>query len=124
MAKLPKFLEERGLESPHDPRNGLLQYAFNTKQEAFEYWHQNPAVLDNFNTLMEGARGSRPSWVEWFPIQERILDGANSATGSVLLVDIAGGRGHDLEALQRKYPQPAGNWCWAIYRPLSTTSRT
>ena len=106
MAKFPKFLEERGLASPHDPRNGLLQFTFGTKMEAFEYWHQFPKTLDIFNTLMEGTRSFRPSWVEWFPIQERILDGADPST--VLLTDVGGGRGHDLEAFQKKYPQGDG----------------
>ena len=58
---------------------------------------------------MQGIRASRPSWVEWFPIQERIIADADVTTpDSVLLIDIAGGRGHDIEQLQSKFPQPEG----------------
>ena len=103
MAKLPEFLEQRGFACPHDPKNGLLQFAFGTKLEAFDYWHSNPKVMDNFNTLMEHIRASRPFWADWFPVQERIIDGADPST--ILLIDVGGGRGHDVEAFHKRYPQ-------------------
>jgi len=108
MVKIPQYFKENGYKSPKDPMNGALQYAFHTNLEAFDYWHKSPAILNNFNTFMAGVRGSRPSWVEWFPVKEQILDGFNGDENSVLLTDIAGGRGHDVQDFHQKFPDHKG----------------
>jgi len=108
MVKMQKYFAEKGFQCPTDPANGCLQYAFGTDKEAFDFWHRDPAILDNFNTFMQGVRGSRPSWVEWFPVKERILDGFDGSAESALLVDIGGGRGHDIEAFKKKFPDSPG----------------
>jgi len=107
--KMPSFFKETGYRQPEDPRNGLFQYGIGTDKEAFEYWSTMPDVVDNFNTCMTGIRGSRPSWIEWFPVRERILGLELTSAGSdVLLVDIAGGRGHDVQAFGRKFEDVQG----------------
>jgi len=98
MAKFPEWLD----------KNGLFQYTFGTDMETFEYWHSKPEILDNVNTLMEGVRSSRPAWVDWFPVQDRILDGVKMNGDAVVLVDVAGGRGHDLELFRSRFPQGEG----------------
>jgi hypothetical protein len=58
---------------------------------------------------MTGIRGSRPSWIEWWPIEERIFDpNVELDDSSPLLVDIAGGRGHDIQAFGRKFSDTNG----------------
>ncbi|RYP75811.1 hypothetical protein DL770_007328 [Monosporascus sp. CRB-9-2] len=93
---------------PEDPRKGLFQYAFQTDKEAFESWHMAPDIMNNFNVCMTGIRGSRPSWVEWWPVEAQVFQGAVEADGNVLLVDIAGGRGHDVQAFKNKFPDQKG----------------
>jgi len=103
------FFREIGYRQPEDARKGIFQYAFNTDKEAFELWHTMPDVMDNFNTAMSGIRGSRPSWVEWWPVEERIFgDGAIVDDDAVLLVDVAGGRGHDIQAFKKAFPNKKG----------------
>ncbi|RYO90039.1 hypothetical protein DL762_002884 [Monosporascus cannonballus] len=53
--------------------------------------------------FMGNTMGARTYWVDWFPVQERLLDGATA--DSALLVDVGGGRGHDLLAFHEKYPR-------------------
>jgi hypothetical protein len=108
MAKFPEWLDKNGLKCPSDSRDGLFQYAFGTNMEAFEYWHSKPEILDNVNTVMQGVRASRPAWVDWFPVQARILDGVETERDAVVLVDVAGGRGHDLETFRTSFPQKKG----------------
>ncbi|RYP04173.1 hypothetical protein DL764_004624 [Monosporascus ibericus] len=102
------FFKETGYRPPEDPRKGLFQYAFQTDKEAFESWHLTPDVMNNFNVCMTGIRGSRPSWVEWWPVEAKVFQGAEEADGNVLLVDIAGGRGHDVQAFKNKFPNQKG----------------
>lgn len=80
-----------------------MQYAFQTKLTSFEYMSSIPWVLKDFNTFMGNTMGARKYWTDWFPVQERLLDGANEA--SPLLVDVGGGKGHDVLDFQAKYPQ-------------------
>lgn len=58
---------------------------------------ENPDRLDTFNTFMEASRGSRSSWLEWFPVKEQVINWFDVSTRDVLLVDLAGGRGRDIE---------------------------
>ena len=108
MVKMQDYFRDNGYKCPTNPEDGAFQYAFGTKREAFNYWHQFPHVLDNFNTFMQGVRGSRPSWVDWFPVQDRILSGLDGAADAILLTDVGGGRGHDVEAFKKKFPNANG----------------
>jgi hypothetical protein len=90
--------------------NGPFQYAFNVDQPAFQWWQQDPDLSENFNTFMTGVRGARPHWIQWFPIRERILNGASQDDKDVLLVDIGGGRGHDLHRFIETFSDTKGRF--------------
>jgi hypothetical protein len=49
-----------------------------------------------------------PNWIDWFPVQECIIDRFEDEEGGVLMVDAAGGRGNDLKKLRRKFPHAPG----------------
>jgi hypothetical protein len=51
---------------------------------------------------MGNSMGARTYWVDWYPVQSRILDGA--ATDTALIVDISAGKGHGLLAFSQKFP--------------------
>lgn len=57
---------------------------------------------------MTGVRGGRPNWTNWFPIQSNILDGFSGTNEDVLMVDLGGGRGHDLDSFVSKFPEVKG----------------
>ncbi|RYP63324.1 hypothetical protein DL769_006996 [Monosporascus sp. CRB-8-3] len=101
--KAPKYLKEAGYRCPTDPKDGLMQYTFQTKLTTFEFFSSMPEVLRDFNMFMGNTMGARSYWVDWFPVQEQLLDGATAETA--LLVDVGGGRGHDLLAFHEKYPR-------------------
>lgn len=44
----------------------------------------------------------------FFPVQERLIEGAEKTDDAAFLVDIGGSLGHDLEELHRKHPQVPG----------------
>lgn len=101
--KAPKYLRETGWQCPTDPHDGLMQYAFQTKLSTFEFFSTMPGVFADFNMFMGNTMGARSYWVDWFPVQERLLDGAMA--DSALIVDVGGGRGHDLQAFHEKHPR-------------------
>ncbi|KAI9687501.1 MAG: hypothetical protein M1822_002111, partial [Bathelium mastoideum] len=92
---MPQHFKANGYRCPTNPEEGGFQYAFQTSQDTFHYWHQSPVILDNFNTFMEG---------------DRILANFAGNENDVLLTDVAGGRGHDLEAFVNKFPRATGQF--------------
>ena len=52
----------------------------------------------------------RPSWTDYFPVEEEIGKGARQDPEAVLFVDIAGGMGHEGLALKNRYPNLRGRF--------------
>lgn len=59
---------------------------------------------------MTGVRAGIPQWVNWYPIQERVIDGFNGQAEDVLQVNVGGGRGHDLDTFIPKFPGVKGRF--------------
>ncbi|KAM3513148.1 hypothetical protein MY11210_003173 [Beauveria gryllotalpidicola] len=100
--KAPQYLEEYGYRCPTNPRDGLMQYAFQTKLTTYELFSSIPQVHKDFNLFMGHVMGARNYWVDWYPIEQQLLDGASDQ--APLLVDVGAGKGHDLLAFYEKYP--------------------
>ncbi|KAI1747698.1 putative O-methyltransferase [Xylaria castorea] len=100
--KAPRYFKEAGYNCPTDPRDGLTQYAFQTKLSAFQLYSSMPGILKDFNMFMGNTMGARSYWINWYPVHERLLNG--SVQELPLLVDVGGGKGHDLLAFHEKYP--------------------
>jgi len=98
------YLKKNNYNPPTDPSDGAYQYAFATKKSAFDYWQEHPEIAANFNTFMAGKRASQPSWAEWWPVETEILATQELDQDGFLLVDVGGGRGHDVQIFQRKFP--------------------
>ncbi|KID91474.1 sterigmatocystin 8-O-methyltransferase [Metarhizium guizhouense ARSEF 977] len=99
--KAPKYLKEYGHRCPANPQDGLVQFAFQTKMTTFELLSSMPDILRDFNLFMGNTMGSRSYWVDWYPVQDRLLTGLHGQ--SAVLVDVGAGKGHDLMAFHEKY---------------------
>jgi hypothetical protein len=104
--KAGKYLREAGYKCPTNPNDGFMQYAFQTKLSSFELFHSMPQVAKDFDAFMGNSMGARQTWVDWYPFQEHLLEGASTAEDATLLVDVGGGRGHDVIALHNKLSAP------------------
>ena len=80
-----------------------MQRAFGTDKTTWEYFASQPGEMQIFNTFMFGVRGAGLFWIDWFPIEERLLNGANIKHDSVLMVDAGGDRGHNLKGTKAKF---------------------
>ncbi|KAL7651438.1 hypothetical protein ACMYSQ_011156 [Aspergillus niger] len=105
------FLESRGYRSPDDAYDTPFQLAYGTKLHHFEWLAQDPAEQHAFNTVMETSNRAveGAQWYDFYPWQERLslATGDKAQETRVLLVDIGGGKGHDLQAFKQK-KGPAG----------------
>ncbi|TKX26555.1 O-methyltransferase-like protein 3 [Elsinoe australis] len=107
---LPEYFQQHGYHSPVHPKNGPFQYAFGTDLSFFEFLHSQPKRAQTFNTYMAGNRSDRQHWLDWFPFHENVLRTWEERNDSkeMLLVDMGGGKGHDLKRLLEKYPEAKG----------------
>jgi hypothetical protein len=91
---------------PVEASDAFVQFTHHTKLPVFDYIASIPSWQRQFNIFMSATLGARNYWTEWFPIKGRLLDGARDDTK--LLVDIAGGKGHDLQRFLSKFPNAQG----------------
>ena len=72
---------------------------------------KRPEVLARFQSHMAGYRTGRASWMDtdFYPVETSLIQGTKARDDdSVFLVDIGGGKGHDLQELLRKHPTLPG----------------
>lgn len=108
LGDVPTFLRQTGYKNPTGATSGVLQYTHKTPDIIWAWLAARPELFEACNAFMEGVRGSRPSWTTWYPIQERLIDGAAVEDGGVLFVDVAGGRGVDIAELRGRFPDAKG----------------
>ncbi|KAL9593641.1 MAG: hypothetical protein Q9219_007457 [cf. Caloplaca sp. 3 TL-2023] len=103
---LPDFLESTHYKNPSDPVAGSFQFAHQTTDTPFEYMNKRPETLVRLQSHMAGYRTGRASWMDhdFYPVEANLIQGAEIVDSeSVFLVDIGGGKGHDLQELIRKH---------------------
>lgn len=95
-------MEQMEYQNPVDIEPKPYQYAYNTDMDMFGYIHAHPPLDKQFNNHMGGYRQGRPSWMDrhFYPVEEQLFKGMNTSQDAVLLVDVGGGQGHDLEEFQ------------------------
>ncbi|KAK3706281.1 hypothetical protein LTR37_012796 [Vermiconidia calcicola] len=102
---MPAYLKSIGFKNPENSHDAPLQRGFGSQKHMFELLVEH-GVLENFQTFMTSYRADREEFLDIFPARERLLDG--SQDDSVLLVDIGGGRGHDIEKILEQLPDTKG----------------
>ncbi|KAF3066413.1 Demethylsterigmatocystin 6-O-methyltransferase [Daldinia childiae] len=108
--KFHEYIKKAGYEVPSNMLSGPFQYAYGTDKNLFEHLQANPPYGDLFNLHMAGYRQGRASWMdpEFFPVQEKLVDGADPSKEAVFLVDIGGSIGHDIAEFLTKHPSVPG----------------
>lgn len=107
---LPSFLAKNKYQNPTDPKNCAFQEAFHTQDNLFEWFPKHPMYLNNFNHWMTGQRDGRAYWLDFFPFEEQIAKDFKEGDGAVMFVDVGGARGHETEAIKKKFPTLPGRF--------------
>ncbi|KAF2971860.1 hypothetical protein GQX73_g1674 [Xylaria multiplex] len=107
---LPKYIKKTSYRLPADVTNGPFQAAHKTELSAYSWLDQNPPYIQVFNNYMSGYRAGKPAWFDpgFYPVADRLIKGFNSNFSSTFIVDIGGGKGHDLIELKLKHPSIPG----------------
>ena len=97
-----EFSRKRGWDNPVNSKDTSMMYAYGTDKDMFA-WQQHLGYGRHFNHHMDGCRHGLLPWTapEFFPVKERLFDGADTDPEAPFLVDIAGGIGYRLAQFQR-----------------------
>ncbi|KAI0098505.1 putative O-methyltransferase [Daldinia grandis] len=108
--KFHEYIKRTEYLVPNNMLSGPFQYAYETDKNLFEHLQANPPYGGLFSLHMAGYRQGRASWMDpqFFPVQERLTDGADRSGEAVFLVDIGGSIGHDIEEFITKHPSVPG----------------
>ncbi|KAJ5794560.1 O-methyltransferase [Penicillium paradoxum] len=101
----PQFLAETKYTNPSNITSTPFQLGHHTKLTFFEYLAKHPEQAQQFNNFMGLYATDRPRWLDegHFPVREILGKGASTDEDAVLLVDVGGGKGHDLVLFQKRY---------------------
>ncbi|KAL4881780.1 S-adenosyl-L-methionine-dependent methyltransferase [Aspergillus karnatakaensis] len=110
VARVPEFLRKHDYQFVEGPTSGPWQYGTQNSEIIWEWIAKSPERIDITNSFMEADRGSRPPWVVWFPVEERVINPIAVEDDEVFLVDVAGGRGHDIRTFREKLPHVKGRF--------------
>lgn len=102
---LPEWLSQNGYQSPSDPRHCPWQLITGSSANLFEWLQDHPQRAATFDHLMVGLTSETQYGFDIYPVQDKLLTGFS---GGVLLVDVGGGRGHDLERFHERFPEAGG----------------
>ncbi|PYH84606.1 o-methyltransferase [Aspergillus uvarum CBS 121591] len=106
---LPAHLKATNYMLPNDGTKCAFQRGFNTSLHFFDFLKEHPQHASEFNNHMSVYHQGRPSWMDlgFYPVHTLVQE-ATVSPDEVLLVDIAGGIGHDLSEFHRKWPELPG----------------
>jgi hypothetical protein len=107
---LPDYLKTTNYVLPTRGTDGPFQAAHQTRLPVFAWLDQTPPYLDAFNSYMSAYRAGKLSWADprVYPVSDRLINGFDAGYSDTFLVDVGGGRGHDLHELKVLYPDIPG----------------
>lgn len=106
---IPAYLKSVQYMNPTDAMDAPVQQAFKSDKHFFGLLVET-GILETFQTAMSFYREGRPEFLDIFPAEERLINGYDSSQGhdGVLLVDVGGGHGHDIQKFVEKTPAREG----------------
>ena len=106
---LPSHLARTKYQNPTNALDSPFTDGFRTKERMFDWLSQHPEQLRNFNLWMSGQREGRANWLDYFPFKEQLVEGFEGGDDAALLVDVGGGIGHEVRAIQKWFPDLPGH---------------
>ncbi|KAK4618127.1 hypothetical protein CLAFUW4_11906 [Fulvia fulva] len=98
-ARMADYFAGNGYREPDNEEAGLCAYALGVP--FWQFLNKRPDTAKTFNVFMETARFAKKSWLEVYPVHEL----SQPDDQSIMLIDVGGGRGHDLVELAMRQQQ-------------------
>ncbi|KAB5555037.1 S-adenosyl-L-methionine-dependent methyltransferase [Coniochaeta sp. 2T2.1] len=105
-----KFLRDTKYQNPVDAAHTAMHASYNTDlPNCFEYL-RSVGLGPHTNHHMGGYRQGRLPWMHpsLYPVEKTLFEGAETSPDAPLVVDVAGGLGHDINEFKKLYPNHPG----------------
>ncbi|KAL2020049.1 hypothetical protein VTK56DRAFT_8952 [Thermocarpiscus australiensis] len=105
-----KFLRDTKWQNPANAAYTAMHASYNTDlPNCFEYL-RSVSIGPQTNHHMGSYRQGRLPWMnpKLYPVEETLFAGADASPGAPLVVDVAGGLGHDINEFKKFYPNHPG----------------
>lgn len=103
-----EYSRTRGYKNPENAKDTPSQFAHQTDLPFFPYL-QSKGYGRYFNNHMGGYKLGCKVWMrDYYPVKERLFQGADMAPEAVFLVDVGGNVGHEMILFQRLFPDHPG----------------
>jgi hypothetical protein len=108
-AALPSFFKKHGWANPTNAVDGPFQHVHGPVH-GFDWLYKHPATMAAFFQYIYAQRNERPSFMDagFYPLQDRLIDGASLDGSRSAFVDVGGGTGECLEEFRQKVPEWKG----------------
>lgn len=105
---LPAYLKKTGFKNPTNVNDCNFQFWQGEGASMFQYVGTNPLLTSDFNNAMEcHSKYNLTPWPDTYPTDNLVTE---AKPGRPLVVDIGGGKGHDLLKFQARHPDiPTGS---------------
>lgn len=115
---LPDFLKTINHSEPKDSGNTATQVAFGTKLSFFEWFKHEPERSKYLQQCLAAYHGVKPSFLDAYPLSDKIENGIQLSADRPLFVDVGGGFGPQSIAFKKRWPDLPGR---VIIEDLSAT---
>ncbi|KAH6872037.1 O-methyltransferase-domain-containing protein [Thelonectria olida] len=104
-----EYARKRGYKNPDNASDTSLMMTSDTNLDVFS-WLRSLGYGAHFNDHMAGYRHGRTPWMvpSVYPVEARLVKGADTSCDAPFLVDIGGNRGHDLKEFHKYHPSTPG----------------
>ncbi|KAK3388783.1 S-adenosyl-L-methionine-dependent methyltransferase [Sordaria brevicollis] len=105
-----KFLRETNWRNPVDASHTAFHASYNSKVPNCMLYLGSIGMGPQMNHHMGGYRQGRLPWhhPKIYPVEQELFPGADTSPDAPLVVDVAGGLGHDIDEFKRNYPNHPG----------------
>lgn len=107
--RLHEYSRDRGFKNPGDSNDTPFMYAYDTDMDVFA-WQESLGYGRHLGDHMRAVRHGLLPWMDRdvFPVEERLVEGAEIAGDAPFLVDVGGNVGHGLVDFKAYYPAHPG----------------
>jgi len=106
---LPEYFNRMANEEP-SAVSGPFQIGMQSSLDFFSWLAANPTQASYFNHFMPAYRAGNAMWFEpdFYSVTHRLVEGFDPSKSDIFLVDVGGGKGHDLAAFAAAFPELPG----------------
>ena len=106
---MPAWLKETNDRNHHIGNDTTVRRAFKTEESGIEIISRIPGLLDAFSLHMSASHEGRAHWLDFYPIEEKMIQGFNKDDSEAeMFIDIGGALWSEVVTVKQIYPHIPG----------------